>query len=70
MGFTIEDQKVYDEALAELRSSKGTKGPDVTRLKEVNCGSEIKISQMGDVMADDLRISRFAKKAEGLFNRG
>jgi len=70
MSFTQEEQKVYDEALAELRTAKGMDGADPAGLREVNCGTEIKISQMQDVLADDNRLDKFARKAERLFNRG
>jgi len=70
MNFTTEEQEVYDKALAELRTLKGAKGYDPTSLREINNGTEIKISQMQDVLTDDDRIGKFAKKAERLFNRG
>ena len=69
MEFTPEEQKVYDKALVELMTLKGAEGPDLASLREINCGSEIKISQMESVLTDDSRILRFAKKAERLFDR-
>ena len=69
MTLTTEEQRIYDDTLAELRELEAAGGTDLAVQLERNTGVEIKLSELAESLMDSSSLTKFARKSDGLFRR-
>jgi hypothetical protein len=70
MTLTSEEQKIYDDTLAELDALEAAEGTDLAMQLERNTGVEIKLSDLSVALLDASSLTKCARKSDGLFRRG